>query len=552
LTDKAVCGEDILIYYCEREGEFVDYLEVEFLDYYENGDQRYYKPQRINESVISFTVNIPKNTALLWIAAISNMNCYTGGSSVKMYPVYDKKGFPNPGAKRQIIAGLYDENDSVSADSLIKHSLSTHPDRLMVLDAKWSWLAFQDKQDILQGEMEDLISKKTIDYPEKYILLSKGYYYLDEIDSAAAYLEKYIFNTKVPKFSPKVFGMISYKYAFNNTLFDKEELIQETIAAKCPLSEFADIYLNNIINNHQRDSLAEKIISAQTKESKEGYFYKSLYQLKIRHDTNAAKQAALNYLSQAKDSYIPENMTATGVVKYVMRIPLLYEVLADGTKNIADSYSFLETAIKNCRHPQTLSQLESKAAIIADKLGNTASTKDHLVKLCLKGYVLKAKETIESLNENFNTDSFLVVCFNESAQLCDTVPYLTFTYDSINKITLSDNKIIYLNLWSPYCVPCVHEIPILNNLRNKFDSDIVWLAADFKKEYMDRLPEKFSGWILYQSNEEINEVFLKESMIPQTYIIDKDKRIRYHRIGAFDELSIKETEMILILLSSDE
>jgi thiol-disulfide isomerase/thioredoxin len=549
IGNKVIAGETIEINYHLRKGEKVDYFLTIIGDYYDNYTEKYFKPI-IKDSICSFKIMIPHNANSLYVLAGGNIGCFTGGYSRKDFIVYNNDGTLKKENNRLLVDILLQKEDITAADSTIKATLKEYPDNFMVLDNYWKWLSQNGKTAQLLEEINKL-KKDTPKKEDEYLaIICAGYNYLGQIDSMTCYLEKYITSSSFPGFASRFISTLNYLCYSNNQSFEKETSFQKTVALKCPLSTSADNYLEQVLSLGKRDSLAEKIIALKTEQSREDFYFKAFYDLQILKDTLSAKEAALKYLNYAKNVFIPDIQLSEN--KDIIRIPKIYELLADISKDSNEAYSYIKEAINKNKNSILASPLQAKAACYAFKCKNVKVTKNHIIQICKLGKLSLAKATILKLYPNEQADKLLSSFYKESATLCEYAPDLTFTINSITSYSTNDKKIIFLNLWNPGCVPCIKEIPLLNKLKNTFNSnDIIWLSQDFGKESMNNLPTKFTGWSLYQKSKEINNAFYKESINPQTYIIDRHKKIRCHTTG-YDENSLADYKLILELLTNEK
>ncbi|HTG92559.1 MAG TPA: cytochrome c biogenesis protein/redoxin [Pyrinomonadaceae bacterium] len=100
-------------------------------------------------------------------------------------------------------------------------------------------------------------------------------------------------------------------------------------------------------------------------------------------------------------------------------------------------------------------------------------------------------------------------------------------------------QVVLLNFWATYCIPCREEIPALNSLQHD-------LAAKGLKVVGASLDDSVEGVNSYQKDVKITfeyevliggsdaKVKFEQSVLPTTYLIDRDGRIRQKIIGARD------------------
>lgn len=97
-----------------------------------------------------------------------------------------------------------------------------------------------------------------------------------------------------------------------------------------------------------------------------------------------------------------------------------------------------------------------------------------------------------------------------------------------NKIKLSDyrGKVVLLNFWATWCLPCVSEMPALERLHQQYkDSELVVLSVaideqldnlkSFRRRYSITFP------ILFDSESRIKEAYSLTG-VPESFLIDKE------------------------------
>lgn len=139
----------------------------------------------------------------------------------------------------------------------------------------------------------------------------------------------------------------------------------------------------------------------------------------------------------------------------------------------------------------------------------------------------------------------------------------TFNYDFIIK-TLDGkeidfnsfrNKTVFINMWATWCGPCRAEMPSIQNLYNKVNSDsiaFVMLSIDAEdqpqkvSQYIDAKGFTFPVFIAGDLPEQ-----LQVKTIPSTFVIDNDGTIAYKKTG-MAEYDTKQFRKFLEKLMTDE
>ena len=105
--------------------------------------------------------------------------------------------------------------------------------------------------------------------------------------------------------------------------------------------------------------------------------------------------------------------------------------------------------------------------------------------------------------------------------------------EKINSVEELKGKVIMLEFWATWCVPCIKAFPHINELKSKFkDSDFEIIAITYEtEEEVQKLLKKYAldTWIGINKDKSLFSEYAV-SGIPQTFLIDKSgiivKRLR--------------------------
>src|ERR1700754_1212429 len=118
------------------------------------------------------------------------------------------------------------------------------------------------------------------------------------------------------------------------------------------------------------------------------------------------------------------------------------------------------------------------------------------------------------------------------------VEFRTLTNEPYTLKTLQ-GQVVMLNFWATYCIPCREEIPALNSLQHELESQglrIVGASLDDSIADVNQYQKdvvKFDYQVLIGGSDA--KVKFAQSVLPTTYLIDRQGRIRQKIIGARDK-----------------
>ncbi|PHS15637.1 MAG: redoxin [Kangiella sp.] len=131
---------------------------------------------------------------------------------------------------------------------------------------------------------------------------------------------------------------------------------------------------------------------------------------------------------------------------------------------------------------------------------------------------------------------FLVLSVNISAKSVVAPDFTLKSRDGKN-VRLSDlrGQVVLLNFWASWCGPCRQEMPILDNIHNKYKSlgfSVLGVNLDAKSKkaigYLKDTPVTFP--VLYDPKGVTSEQYGVSAM-PSTVIIDRNGNVRHLHKG---------------------
>jgi peroxiredoxin len=124
-----------------------------------------------------------------------------------------------------------------------------------------------------------------------------------------------------------------------------------------------------------------------------------------------------------------------------------------------------------------------------------------------------------------------------AVKIRQAAPDFTLASNTGSNIRLKDlrGKVVMINFWATWCAPCRKELPLLNDLYNKYKSKgFVLLGVNIDehsklaKKMITELKINFP--VLFDSSQKTSESYDLQAM-PSTFIVDKNGIIRFSHYG---------------------
>jgi thiol-disulfide isomerase/thioredoxin len=111
----------------------------------------------------------------------------------------------------------------------------------------------------------------------------------------------------------------------------------------------------------------------------------------------------------------------------------------------------------------------------------------------------------------------------------------------------NSGKLTLVNFWATWCGPCKHELPDLIALSKEYESrgvKIIGISADVGTDVIGDVKsfvqEEGIPYQVLIANEEIKEAFGNVSMLPTSFVVDKEGNILETMIGARSKAQFAE------------
>ncbi len=156
------------------------------------------------------------------------------------------------------------------------------------------------------------------------------------------------------------------------------------------------------------------------------------------------------------------------------------------------------------------------------------------------------------------TKTLLILCLawptvTLAAAVGQPAPFFKLEGADNNSYQLNDfkDKIVFINFWASWCTPCRKELPMLDQLQDKFDNLVV-LAINIDRdiENANQFLEKYKirSRVLFDPQTNVVSSFGAVAM-PSSYILDQNGIVRYKHYGFNSEKdTIKWSQEVSSLL----
>lgn len=120
------------------------------------------------------------------------------------------------------------------------------------------------------------------------------------------------------------------------------------------------------------------------------------------------------------------------------------------------------------------------------------------------------------------------------------------------------DKIVFINLWATWCVPCMKEMPYVNKVWEKYKTDeevkFMILNSGANNTIDDAIGwngnEKYSFPVYFNTDRQLGEK-LQFNVIPATFIIDRKGNIRFKFIGFEGPIVQQKLDVALDILKNE-
>lgn len=124
------------------------------------------------------------------------------------------------------------------------------------------------------------------------------------------------------------------------------------------------------------------------------------------------------------------------------------------------------------------------------------------------------------------------------------------------KLAAFRGKVVLLDFWASWCVPCQEELPLLDDMAGRLSSkgiEFIGVSIDEEKADAERFLEQKKGWKLKLGHdpEQAGAKLFNPPKMPTSYVIDRQGVVQHVNAG-FERDDVKKVEAQLTAAATAE
>lgn len=124
------------------------------------------------------------------------------------------------------------------------------------------------------------------------------------------------------------------------------------------------------------------------------------------------------------------------------------------------------------------------------------------------------------------------------------------------KLSAFRGKVVLLDFWASWCVPCQEELPLLDDMAGRLSSkgvEFIGVSIDEEKSDAERFLEQKKSWSLKLGHdpEQAGAKLFNPPKMPTSYVIDRQGVVKHVNAG-FERDDVEKVEAQLIAAASAE
>lgn len=446
----------------------------------------------------------------------------------KALAVIEKKFRSNPtfaGNINKTTMGYLIIGEPQRVDSIRKVIVKEFPNANVSIENKLGKLTNNKNEDLvadsLKLQLSNLTKENASAYSEAYDYLLK--YYVkrkDEINALRYY--NFVFKSEANPYHFKNYTNYAAFFEENNMLLDSAKKITTYLLNNLQAYPTSVIryfpetgYLIGFDENRKENL---KKVETELKAMQGILSFKS-----------GNKTAALNWLGQVREELKSKEL--------LLKVANVYKSMGDK----AMTEEFLGKAYKVAPFDLSVAALLKKEFIV-----NGRTDADF-------------KQKLVSLDKEWKATHF-----NDLKKIVMDKPFPDFQVVDMNKkaLTAEDlkGKIVVMDLWATWCKPCIAFFPYLQVIYDKYkdDKDVMFVILNTAS---GNTFEDAANWIeqnknftfpFYFNQDKMLNTKLDVNTIPTTFILDKDSKIRFKKVGNEGEKAMPQLDAMIEFLKQQK
>ncbi len=117
-----------------------------------------------------------------------------------------------------------------------------------------------------------------------------------------------------------------------------------------------------------------------------------------------------------------------------------------------------------------------------------------------------------------------------------------------------ESKVLFLNLWATWCLPCLEEMPAMASLYQEFSDQglaMVAVSSEDPEVVLQFLEEHPYPFTILLDPEDTHALSVEVIALPTTFIVDRQGRIALRQIGSYSWDSPAMIEQFRSFLADD-
>jgi len=115
-------------------------------------------------------------------------------------------------------------------------------------------------------------------------------------------------------------------------------------------------------------------------------------------------------------------------------------------------------------------------------------------------------------------------------------------------------KLLLVNIWATWCVPCVAEIPILKHLYSQYKGELEMISFSTDTDEVklrNFISFNSMNWINVHNRRDICQIYGSDISLPQLYLIDRNGTIVYSRLK-MEDYNLDKLNKLIETISNNE